>query len=129
MNRAELFNQLMKYLKYSTENSVKQGSHEGINQIIVSGKMLERLPEVTKILNEKFMPEWETIKDSLVLFRIEEFSKALSEMATEVKFPFLIEYANRIKEDVEIVDLESLHDTLHEFPIIVNNLFQMIKHE
>ena len=129
VNRAELFNQLMKYLKYSTENSVKQGSHEGINQIIVSGKMLERLPEVTKILNEKFMPEWETIKDSLVLFRIEEFSKALSEMATEVKFPFLIEYANRIKEDVEIVDLESLHDTLHEFPIIVNNLFQMIKHE
>lgn len=127
VNRTELYNQLTRFLKYT----IKETGHrieetDLLSRIANSQEFLERLPETVKQLEEKFLPQWEGIKDSLVLFKIEEFADELKGLASEMKFRYLADYADKIKEDIEIVDLESLQELLQDFPEFINKLKQII---
>jgi PAS domain S-box-containing protein len=128
VNRTELFNQLKRFLKFETGAQTTQSDQSNNSgQIEVPRELLDKLPEMIKVLEDKFLPVWETIKDSLVLFKIEKFTSELNTMATEYSFQFLIDYSNSIKENVEMVDLESLNHNLHKFPVIIEKISQLVK--
>ena len=93
---------------------------------LLSAENAEKLPEILKILKDKFLPEWEKIKDTLILFKIEAFAHGLKEIANEYSFSYLTDYADKIQEDLEIVDLEAIKVTLAEFPMIINNLSKFL---
>lgn len=121
VNRAGLYKQLTRFLKYSKENQAAKTKNDQLD-IPVPKEIEDNLPKILKILENNFIPKWEGIKDALVLFHIEAFADELKEFAIECKFPYLNKYAQRIKDDVEIVDLESLAQTLQEFPVIIRKI-------
>jgi len=128
VNRFELYEQLKRFLKYSDGIQAVKNEKPTIESYIISNpEIVCRFPEIKKILEEKHLPKWERIKDSLVLFSIEAFSKELKETAQEFNFQFLSDYCQRINEDVDMVDLESLKETLYEFPSIIEHISQVIK--
>jgi CheY-like chemotaxis protein len=127
IRRAELFKVLRKYLKYEVEDELEL-SEKSVNQetFVVNPEVLPRLPEIQQILESKFLPEWEGIKDSLVLFKIRSFSEALAQFAQEYNFHYLYDYAKRITDDVEMIELESLKFHLGEFRIILGRIGDLI---
>jgi hypothetical protein len=68
------------------------------------------------------MPKWEGIKDTFILFNIEDFADELMNLATEYHLTYLTRYSARIKESVDMVELESIRMTLSEFPVIIKRL-------
>ena len=128
IKKSELINVLMKFLEYSIENKVYTSERvNALDIVAVAEEIIDKLPEVVKVLNETFFPQWEKIKDSLVLYKIEAFADALSKMAEKYHFQYLKDYAGMIKEDIEIVDLESLKAALNKFPEIVKRITQLIQ--
>ena len=125
VSRSELFHQLKKFLKFTIEKANLEFDGKSVSSgLSINQEVKDNLGEIVIILKELFLPKWEAIKDSLVLFKIEAFSKELKEFACNYQFGYLEDYAMRIHEDVESVDLESLRATLHEFLLIYNQLVQ-----
>ena len=75
-----------------------------------------QLPGIARELRETFMPQWEQIKDHLVIFRIEAFAAQLKTFAEERNFPFLMAYAEKLLQEAEYFDIEALRESLAAFP-------------
>lgn len=126
VNRNALFKLLLRFLKPVTEPARKKNyKHEILLSDTISPALLSKMPEILKILNDKFEPMWKAIKDSLVLFKIEAFADELRELADYYDFGYLSLYAIRMRDESEMIDLESLGNTLEEFPMIINEIKQL----
>lgn len=126
--RSELFIKLAKYLKHTIKPASTQTKK--IEKDIFENlpeDLLKKLPVIENTLKETFLPQWESIKDTLVLYKIEAFAIDLKQMAENHEFKVLADYANNIIEDVEIVDLDSLKENLQQFPNIINKISLLIK--
>jgi PAS domain S-box-containing protein len=125
VRRAELFHLLTKFLK----NRFLQPKTETMEELemFVNQDYIDKLPEILQTLQEKFLPKWLTIKDSLVLFKIDDFAKELANFADNYQIQYLADYANRIKEATETIDIEHLKIELHSFPDKINRIAQLIK--
>lgn len=77
------------------------------------------LPEIARTLREIFIPQWEQIKDHLVIFRIEAFARQLKEFADEKGFPLLQAYADKLILETERFDIEGLKESLADFPGLI----------
>ncbi len=73
-------------------------------------------------LREQFLPEWEDLKDQLVLFQIETFAKKLTSLAKSFNFAFLESYATRLLKEVQDINLDQIIHLLSLFPEIVSRL-------
>ncbi|MCG6190263.1 CHASE domain-containing protein [Maribellus maritimus] len=129
VQRAELFQELAKFLKHSISNRSDSIVKERSTDIVVPQDILPNLPDILMVLEKKFLPKWEVIKDSLVLFKIEAFADELLNFADECNFESLIHYAKILKEDIEQIDLYLLKDNLEKFPLIVEELNNQMKTE
>ncbi len=128
VSRADLYGQFTKFLKYSMDVSSEQlVKTPSLSLENLSASLLQDLPEILKVLNEKYLPLWENIKDQLILFKIEEFCDGLKQLAVQYQFQFLIDYTRKMNEDLETVDLESLKKVLKDFPLLVNKIATIIK--
>lgn len=128
VRRAELFNLLSKYLNLLTD--VKSETTPFIKEEPIfselPAELIPKLPEIVNILESEYLPVWENIKDSLVLYKIEEFADKLKRISEEYNFLYLTYYAEKIREEIEIVDLKTLHDQLSRFPVIISLIKQKI---
>ena len=128
VKRAELFKVLSEFLKHSIQEKTEWNYEEKQSEFInLSKETFAKLPELIKILKEDYLPFWENIKDSLILFKIESFAEELHKLASGFNFQFLKDYSIRIKEELENIDIESLRITLQEFPIIVDRIVELEK--
>jgi len=109
---------------YGLEPSV-----EPVAPTMLNTDLLDKLPQIIAILQEELLPEWENIKDTFILFKIEAFATQLTELANEFEFAYLADYAVRIKEQVDSIDLERIKLTLNEFPHLIENLEALTKTE
>jgi CheY-like chemotaxis protein/anti-sigma regulatory factor (Ser/Thr protein kinase) len=124
VRRQELINGLAKFIKHKTIPS-PQKSKQRKNKTEteeIPASVRQNLPEIIEILNNTFRPKWENIKDTLVLFNIESFAKELKDMALTYHFEMLAQYAQKLAEYLEMVDLEAIKETLEIFPGIVARL-------
>jgi signal transduction histidine kinase/FixJ family two-component response regulator len=126
VKRADLYKMLSRFLKHSLQRSSENIDKKGFVTIaeIPSG-VVKVLPEIVKVLKQKMIPQWDSVKDSFVLFNIESFADELKGVATQYNFGFLEAYANRLKEDIDNIDLDSLKESLQEFPDIVRNIEEL----
>ncbi len=128
VNQSELFSQLARFLKHKVEDIAKYPDKGNIGSLEnVPEEILSVLPQIIEALETTIMPEWETIKDQLVLFRIEEFVNDLKQLAAKYDFKFLADYADKISTELEIVDLDALKETINDFPNIIDILSLLIK--
>jgi CheY-like chemotaxis protein len=123
VKRAELFSMLIKFLNYSAEEIPENEGSPGADEPEpLSPEVFANLPLIIELLEKKFMPKWEGIKDTFILFNIEDFADELMNLATEYHLTYLTRYSARIKESVDMVELESIRMTLSEFPVIIKRL-------
>jgi PAS domain S-box-containing protein len=124
IRRIDLFNILKKYLKYTTKAETINISDK--QYIKLDESLLAKLPQLIIILNEQFIPRWNELKDSFILFKIEAFVHDLKLFASDNNIQILIEYANKIQDDLDTINLETLLENLNKFPLIISELTQLI---
>ncbi len=73
-------------------------------------------PELRQKMEEVYRKQWQEIKETKIISRIKKFAEKLKEEATKYNDNILLNYAAKIKEDIENLDLESLDKTLNRFP-------------
>ncbi len=129
IKKQELFQALEKFLKLDikekeTEETVYPDNpvFEQLQSEGIGPEVQQTLPDLIKELKDGYLPRWEAIKDHLVLFRIEKFSRDLRATADKHKFNFLVNYSERLLTHIEILDLESLKTDLRAFPNIIEEL-------
>jgi PAS domain S-box-containing protein len=128
VKRTDLFNLLKKHLKYTSEqNTSTERGFKIDNLDSLPPEVLEKLPEIVQILENKFIPRWMEIKDSFILYTIESFAEDLKTFGIKYNFGYLIDYSTRIRDSVEMVELESISLSLLEFPKIIKKLSGIIK--
>ncbi len=127
VSKRSVIEALKPHIKHSYKES-KTGKAKGITPaaiILVSPEARERLPELIKKLKEDFYPQWVSIKDQLVLFRIEEFANNLRTVALKYDIPQLISYANRLIAYINDFDLEEINALLSDFPGLIRELEEL----
>ena len=93
----------------------------------IEENIIPLLPEIVQFLNNDFLPRWESIEKQLVLFKIEEFASDLLKFAKEYEFQYLIDYTNKLIDELEIVDLEAIENSLQLFPTIIQGIKAFLK--
>lgn len=126
VNKAALLGQLSKYLKHTSIIQDQAITSNLTDSILISDDMKANWPQLEQKLNTEFTPRWEGIKDTLVLFNIENFARDLLQVAEKYQFDPIIKYATRLAEDVDMVDLESLKEDLRKFPGLVFKISTLI---
>ncbi len=129
ITKSKLYEELKQYLKYTnTHNNITEDFDSLNIPTDCPANLKENLTEVIEIINNKLIPEWESIKDSLVLYKIDDFIKNVKILSRDFNIKFLNEYAITLQDDMEIVDLESLKINLDKFSIITDKIKQYNNH-
>jgi PAS domain S-box-containing protein len=125
VRRSVLFNELMKYLKYRTEEKKKKAAHLEVAVAPVgelSDQVKAKLPELLDLLEGRYMEEWEKIKNLLVIYKIELFAKELAETAKQYNYKFLREYSDQLSHYINIIDLDLITDHIARYPKFVEHI-------
>jgi len=130
VNQSELFAELAKFLKHKKVEMVNNPEKAvDFNFDDLSEDIKSAFPQIVKALNEELMPSWENVRDQLVLFKIEEFADELNKFAMGYKFKILSDYAEKLANEVEILDLEALKVTLNDFPRLIEKIIKEFKNK
>ncbi|MFO8235239.1 MAG: PAS domain S-box protein [Bacteroidales bacterium] len=121
VTKNELYALLKKYIPYNKRD--KTLKHE----VIEANKEISDLPEEQyKIFKEKMekelLPEWNEIKDSLVIFEIERFVNKLKNFQKEFQIDFLDNYITELTRHLKNIDIENIQAKLKEFEMVKKEL-------
>lgn len=123
VNRSDLFSQIARFLKHKTIAINKvPGKTDLFYLENLPEDLVKSLPIIVESLRINYLPKWEKINGKLILYKIEEFAIDLKKMAVSHSFHFLAGYADKIIEELDMVDLEALKETLSEFPRIIEKI-------
>jgi signal transduction histidine kinase/FixJ family two-component response regulator len=123
VNQSQLFNQLARFLKHRINETINISTEPDIPDIhSLSEAILKNLPQIREAFDSAIVPKFNSIKGQFVLFKIEEFAVDLKQLAIKYDIKFLGNYADKILNDLEIVDLDSLKETLDNFPRIISSV-------
>ncbi len=127
VNRNELLSKLAEFLRHRTEDiQIETEPSHDIEIEKLSKENIKALPEIRRILENDFLHQWENIKGQFVLYKIEEFAIDLSQLAHKYKLRLLINYAEKIINEIEDIDLEAITETLSEFPDIIEKISSLM---
>ncbi len=114
-----VFTELTKFLPYQVIKTDKPKATSEEQKIVLSEKLKSKLPELIKILNNEYMPEWEKIKNSLIIFEIEEFANKLKETANKYDFKYLRNYSEQLHNSTQSFDIDNIESFLKQFPALI----------
>ena len=95
----------------------------------ISQETLIRLPELLQKLNTYYKLNWLKIKDKLVINNIEAFTDGLLSEGKEYQFSLLLDFAAKIKSNLDSFDLDAVEIQLQKFPDIINQVEEIIEKE
>ena len=126
VSRNELFTELMKYLPYHEIETKKEVKKSGIEIDELSEETLAKLPEFLALVQNEFMAEWETIKDKLLIFKIEAFAEKLKTSSIDFDLSYVKKYAEKILDQIKFMDFDGLNESLNDFPLLIDDLERFI---
>lgn len=113
---------LKKFLPYKYKSIEKQDIEVIPEAMFVA---VENLPEVIQGLENQFLKEWESIKNDLIIFDIENFNNRLSDFASNNSCGLLDKYCRELNQGLQTFDIELIENKLTEFPTIISKLKSM----
>ncbi len=126
VKRNDLYFEISKHLKHKisdkTPNKTEKSNGFDPGNIHIEPEMLAKAIEES---NEILMPKWEQINDTLILFSIEEFAGEVKDFAQKYQLTFWEDYAQKLINEVELIDLDKIKSTLEEFPSLVKILINL----
>lgn len=84
--------------------------------------MKKQLPTIVEHLETVFLPQWEKNNGYLILYEIKLFAMQLQDYAHSVNVPILSNYAAKLNEFIELIDLDNINRQMQKFPEIIEEL-------
>ncbi len=130
-NMSEFVDMLMKYIphEFITPNPETEEEPREKFKIELSPKAKSELPSLLSSLENEIRPNWEEIKDSFVLYKIENFIKDIDSFGHKYALSFIHDYAQTLQNDMEIIDLESLKENLAFFSEIHSSMIKLAEQQ
>ncbi|MCD4695666.1 MAG: PAS domain S-box protein [Bacteroidales bacterium] len=123
VSKKELYHELKKHLAFKTlKEKNDQEKKDKTGALKINDKTKAKLPELIGILEEQYIPGWNEIKDKLMLFKIDEFAGNLLKLANDFNLQYLEIYSKTLQNEIKSMDLDSMNQTLKQFPEIINDL-------
>lgn len=118
--RKDVFAVLKKFMKikYQDEEEAQIINDEPK----LSGECIAALPEIIEGLETQFITDWKKIKNDLIIYEIEDFSKNLSDFAFKKSCGILDDYCKELDLAIQSFDIELIEKQLGGFDHVVNEL-------
>ncbi|GAB4314311.1 MAG: hypothetical protein Kow00127_05550 [Bacteroidales bacterium] len=120
-SKYDLFKTLAEFLPHE---KIKDSNDSGEND-----ENREKEPEVKPVPQElielidgSFLPVWETIKDKLLIFKIENFASDLNKAAVKWGSEYLEYYSKQLLNDLQNMDFDSIRKRLSRFGDVVKSI-------
>jgi PAS domain S-box-containing protein len=91
----------------------------------ISPESAENLPEIIQGLENQFLPEWESVKNDLIIFKIEDFNTRLADFASNISCRLLDQYCRELNQGLQSFDIELIGKKLSEFTELIQKLKQI----
>jgi len=124
VTKAQLVQELCRFLSYSREQ-VDAGEGQELDRAWTADALDEaahaRLPELVRILHK----EKETcarLVDTFEINRIEEFADALGDLGANYSYIPLVRWAERLKSQASLFEIDALPRTLGELPRLIEDV-------
>jgi CheY-like chemotaxis protein len=122
--RKDVFAVLKKYLKITYLDQDEVFKEQKIH---LSDECITILPEMIESLEKNFIPQWQQIKNDLIIYEIENFSKVLSDFAFKKSCAKLDAYCKDLDLALQSFDIELIEKKLGLFGGLVEDLKTYLK--
>ena len=133
VSKADMVSELMKFLSHTVVErepapTVPELSElDGVTSIeTLPEETIEHLPELVNILEKEIQPIWEGLKNSVVITDINDFTQRIKDISDKYDYSPIISWVNLLEKQVNMFDLDKIHETLKEFPEMISNIKKYI---
>ena len=125
ISRKKLYNQLKKFLSYK-EIEKNFEVQEDRNENELTQEQKGKMPELIIKLQDKLLPDWETLNSTLIMDEIEEFVNELQFISNQFKIGILEKYSEEFLQSVVSFNLSKIKEHMKNFPDIIEKLKTLI---
>ncbi|NOU59979.1 ATP-binding protein [Marinifilum caeruleilacunae] len=118
--RKDVFAVLKRFMKIKYLNAEDAQIIE--DEVKLSGECIAALPEIIEGLESKFITDWKKIKNDLIIYEIEDFSKNLSDFAFKKSCIILDNYCKDLDLAIQSFDIELIEKQIGGFDKVVIEL-------
>ncbi len=128
ISKGLLIQEIARYLKYKKlPGTEKQDvSDFDISEKQLDKETLERIPELIETMESGIKEKWESIRSTFILKDIEDFALEVKSLAENFKIAKLAEWAERIIEQTQNLDMENLPSTISQYEDFTTALKKLI---
>ena len=133
VSKVELTKEIMRHLPYSIGDASEMKAESGVDkesaEDTLSPESVERLPELTSVLENELTSQWSIIHKRLVVREIREFAVRIKELGEDYSFNPLTSFGDQILTQAKSFDVKKLSATMNRFPVIVNEIGNVLRRE
>lgn len=119
-SKKDLLNAVKQFLPYRTEK-VQDIQTEDILKLRLSNpENRQMIVKMTNELEQRFVPSWNSIKNTLVIFEIDQFCSDLETFNIEFQCEVLQHYINNMKDSIQDFDVEKIEENLNRFEGLID---------
>ncbi len=114
---------MMKYIPYTEIDTIieEDVSNADINEEI-SKEVLEKLPELVKMINSDLMKDWESLNQTPIISKMQEFAGKIQLVGEDYGLAFLKKWGDTLVNQAQNFDVENLHKTFDKFPDMIQKI-------
>lgn len=113
---------LKRFLKYSYVAEDNEQNVATDTQPFFSKDCEKLLVKVLDECENDFKPKWEKLKDSLIIFEIENFNEELKNMASKYTCNVVTDYCTELENELVAFDIEHIQSKIKDFPQLIEKL-------
>jgi len=127
-----LITELARFLRHSVqaaEVSVSKNSGSSKEEKIrkpslykSKAAIMHKFPELIRMLETEFMPQWEEMNEMMVMEEVKEFANDMNRIGSGYGFTPLTEYGDRLADCVRAYDVKCVKKRVAEFPKMIERI-------
>jgi PAS domain S-box-containing protein len=126
-SKKDLLNAVKQFLPYKTEKELTPLTEDILKLRLSDPANRELIARMTAKLEDQFTQKWHSIKDTLVIFEIDEFCTELEKFNTEYQCEILQQYILTLKDSVQEFNVEKIEENLNAFEELINKFKTALK--
>jgi signal transduction histidine kinase/CheY-like chemotaxis protein len=126
VTRKHLKLKISRFIEHTViNNPLEEVRNEAPQLVSLPAELTGNFDEFMSKMEKDIFPAYEIFKNQLVIYRIEKFSKELSDISAAYNFAYLKDYSVSIDHSLEIFDIESLMEIIGRFPEMISNIYAL----
>ncbi len=88
-------------------------------------EVLEKLPELVKLLESQYKPQVEQLTEILSISAIRDFVDEITELSSQFNYSPLLKWVNNLKMRTQIYDMDGVKKSLNDFQSLINSILSL----